>query len=306
MIGSCFSVEIGNKLLHLKYNVLQNPSGITFNPFSILTIVRACTLGVSLPKDDFFLHNDLWRHSDFHGSYNHPDKDTCIFNAQDSVDKAHTFISSITNVVITLGTAYVYEEKNSGHIVNNCHKRPSQDFNKRLLTTDEITRYLEESIKLIVEASEHKIQFILTISPVRHIKDGIIENQRSKARLIEATHRLQENYEEVSYFPAYELLLDDLRDYRFYGRDMVHPSNEAIDYIYDKFQSAYLSDSDRELRQQITQINNSLNHRPLFVNTDKHKSFVTQLIIRLEKVMSDYPHVSYDAEIEKLKNILRS
>jgi len=302
-IGSCFSVEIGKKLSKLRFNVLQNPSGITFNPVSILTTIRACTLGNSLPTDDFFLYNGLWRHSDFHGSFNHSDKDTCAFIAQKSINKAHSFINNIPNVVITLGTAYVYEEIKSNHIVNNCHKRPSQEFKKRLLSIEDITKSLKESISLLSEASEQQIHYIITVSPVRHIKDGIIENQRSKSRLIEATHTIAEEYDNISYFPAYELLLDDLRDYRFYGRDLVHPSEEAVDYIYDKFQSTYLSDDDAELRQQISQINDGLNHKPLFPNTDDHKAFVVKLISRIERLMKEYPFISYEMELEKLKSL---
>ena len=302
LIGSCFSVEIGDKLSKLKYNLLQNPFGITFNPFSILTSIRACILGDSLPTKDFFFHNNLWRHSDFHGSYSHPDKKSCIHRANESIVKAHSFISNISKVVITLGTAYVYEEINSGHIVNNCHKRPTQDFSKRLLSTDEIIKTLKESINLLDQSSTNSINYIFTISPVRHIKDGIIENQRSKARLIEAIHTTVEAYDNVSYFPAYEYLLDDLRDYRFYGRDLVHPSKEAVDYIYEKFEDTYLSENDHELRQQIIQINQSLNHRPQFPDTEEHKAFINKLINRIEKLTSENPLISFDTELEELKS----
>ena len=301
-IGSCFSVEIAQKLSNIKYNVLQNPAGITFNPKSILTTIRACTSGKSLLEKDFFFHNGLWKNSDFHGSYNNPDKSICRQNADKSLSIAHEFINSITHLVITLGSAYVYYDTKSGKPVNNCHKRPSQEFSKRLLTVEEIIQDIGESIDLCRKRSDHSLRSIITVSPVRHIKDGIIENQRSKARLIEATHAIIDKNSDVEYFPAYELLLDDLRDYRFFGKDLVHPSVEAVDYIYDKFDYAYLDTQDAALRNKLNGICRSLTHKSQFPTTEEHQVFMKQLIIKIEAIMDDYPFIDLNYELLDLKS----
>ncbi len=299
-IGSCFSVEIGKKLSSLKYNVLQNPAGITFNPKSILTTIRACTSGNSLPEQDFFFHNGLWKNSNFHGSFNHLDRDLCADNANKSISEAYKYISSISQLVITLGSAYIYEDKKTGHVVNNCHKRPPQDFSKRLMTIPEITQDIKDIIDIMSNAAPELKSCIITVSPVRHVKDGIIENQRSKSRLIEATHTIIDHNSKVSYFPAYELLLDDLRDYRFYNRDLVHPSEEAVDYIYEKFENAYLDNKDAALRRRIDKINKRLSHRTQFPNTESHKTFINQSIELMESAMKDYPWLSFENEIAHL------
>jgi hypothetical protein len=207
-----------------------------------------------------------------------------------------------THIFITLGTAYVYKDIDTGSIVNNCHKRPADLFNKRLLTIEEIENDLNEMQSLISKyAARDDIQFIITVSPVRHIKDGIVENQRSKSRLIEATHNMVDKYDNVSYFPAYELLLDDLRDYRFYNRDMVHPSEEAIDYIYSFFIDTYLHSDDKDLRHSISKLNLSLSHRPQFPDTEQHRIFQSKLINQMNALMKAYPFIYYNEEIANLK-----
>ena len=301
-IGSCFSVNIGQRLKNLKYQILQNPTGITFNPRSILTTIRACISSESLPENELFFHNGLWKHSNCHGKYNHPDKNVCYRQISNSLNLAHQFLMEATHIFITLGTAYVYKDIDTGSIVNNCHKRPADLFNKRLLTIEEIENDLNEMQSLISKyAARDDIQFIITVSPVRHIKDGIVENQRSKSRLIEATHNMVDKYDNVSYFPAYELLLDDLRDYRFYNRDMVHPSEEAIDYIYSFFIDTYLHSDDKDLRHSISKLNLSLSHRPQFPDTEQHRIFQSKLINQMNALMKAYPFISYNEEIANLK-----
>lgn len=295
-------MNIGQRLKNLKYQILQNPSGITFNPRSILTTIRACISSNSLPEDELFFHNGLWKHSNCHGKYNHPKKNVCYRQITKSLEFANNFFKEVSHIFITLGTAYVYQDVNTGLVVNNCHKRPTNEFKKRFLTIDEIEKDLSEMQTIISQfADRDDIQFIITVSPVRHIKDGIIENQRSKSRLIEATHSIVEKHENLSYFPAYEILLDDLRDYRFYDRDKVHPSEEAIDYIYNHFINAYLHSDDTDIRYKISKLNQSLNHRPQFPDTEQHRMFQSTLIDQMNSLMKAYPFISYTEEISKLK-----
>ena len=295
-------MNIGQRLKNLKYQILQNPTGITFNPRSILTSIRACISSESLPENELFFHNGLWKHSNCHGKYNHPDKNVCYRQISNSLNMAHQFLKEATHIFITLGTAYVYKDIETGTIVNNCHKRPAEAFEKRLLSINEIENDLNEMRSHISKfTARDDIQFIITVSPVRHIKDGIIENQRSKSRLIEATHSMVEEHDKLSYFPAYELLLDDLRDYRFYNRDMVHPSEEAIDYIFGYFNDIYLHSDDRELRHHISKLNLSLNHKPQFPDTEQHRMLQSTLIEQMYTLMKAYPFISYNEEISKLK-----
>lgn len=288
-LGSCFSEEIGQRLRQLYYDILVNPAGITFNPSSIHRTLMTMYEGNSLPREALVFNGKLWCHPDFHGSFNRMDPDQVLSAANDSIEKARNFVKHTHFVIITLGTAYVYIDRNSGNVVNNCHKIPAHNFSKRLLKQSEIVQCLDESMSALQEMSDHELQFILTLSPVRHIRDGLIENQQSKSLCLLALNETLENRRNAHYFPAYELLLDDLRDYRFYNKDMVHPSDQAVDYIFEKFESSALSPVEEELRRKLSGINKSMNHRAIYPDSEHYQQFRKNLKQKVDKLKNDFP-----------------
>lgn len=299
-IGSCFSTEIGSKMARLKYKVLQNPCGITFNPISMVSCVRACLSGNSLPESEHIFHNSLWCHPDFHGSFNHTDKIKHQELINNSLFKASQYLTTTQIFIITLGTSFVYRYQSTNRIVNNCHKMPDNVFQKELLETSEILKALVEVKDLVESHASHPVQFVITVSPIRHLRDGLVENQRSKSRALEASHQFAELAENIQYFPSYEIMMDDLRDYRFYNEDMIHPTPQAVNYIYDIFEKHYLEEKESSIRARIQNINNSLGHKPLFPDSENHQVFKNQLLNKIEKIESEFPHISYEQEKKKL------
>ena len=276
-LGSCFSVEMAEKLKSLQYQVLQNPAGITFNPKSIASTVKRIISANSLPDKSLVYLNGIWSHHDFHGSFNGPDKAEVLTKIDNSIQNAHDFIKNVKFVFITIGTAFVFEKNSNQNIVNNCHKQPSSLFNRKLLSSTEIHQSLVEIKSTLDTHSTNDIQYILTLSPVRHIRDGIQANQRSKSTALVAIHEFLENSENVHYFPSYEIMIDDLRDYRFYRDDFIHPNDLALQYIYPKFEDFALSDSESTLRKKVAHLVNRESHKALFPESDAHKKFLAQL-----------------------------
>ena len=231
-LGSCFSVHVADILTKLKYDVFQNPCGITFNPFSIFSCIKRCINGNSLLQEELIQSGNLWTHPDFHGSFNNISPNQVSNTIDKSISEAHGFIKSVDYVFITLGTAYVYNFLKTGKLVNNCHKLPADMFERKLQNVEDITQCLNDIITLLTNHSSKPVRFILALSPVRHIKDGLKENQKSKASCLIAIHNVCDQFENVQYFPSYEIILDELRDYRFYNEDMIHPTSTAIKYVF--------------------------------------------------------------------------
>jgi len=276
-LGSCFSVEIADKIKSLNYQVLQNPAGITFNPRSIETTVKSIISGNSLPDTSLDLVNGLWSHSDFHGSYNGIDKDEVILNINNSIAKSYDFLKNVNFVFLTLGTAFVFQELASQKIVNNCHKRPNNLFERKLLSVSEIFNSLTD-IKTNLDAhSNNEVQYIVTLSPVRHIRDGLTENMLSKSTSLLAIQEFVKTFKSVHYFPSYEIMIDDLRDYRFYKNDYIHPNGLALQYIYQKFEKFGLGKSEENIRKMVSNIKKRENHKALFPDSQAHKDFLTKL-----------------------------
>lgn len=299
-LGSCFSVNVASNLMGLKYDILQNPCGITFNPNSILSCIKRCTNGISLLEDNLIQSGNLWCHYDFHGSFNQIDKDIYLKNANNSIQNAGNFMKDLDIVFITLGTAFVYRSVSTGHIVNNCHKLPSNAFNRQLLSVEEIKTNLLDIVNLIEGYSDKPVNFIFTLSPVRHIKDGLEANQKSKASCLLAIHALCDQLNNVEYFPSYEILLDELRDYRFYSDDMIHPSTVAVKYIFEKFEDCYLDSEEKLRRSEISAIQNSLNHRPLHAEDPKYLEFQQTLYHKIQSLEKKYPDLSFELEKKRL------
>ncbi|MBT8230773.1 MAG: GSCFA domain-containing protein [Saprospiraceae bacterium] len=293
-LGSCFSENIAERLAYSKHQVLINPFGITFNSKSILTCIKSCFSGISLPEDALIQVDDLWVHHDFHGSFKHSDKQKALGNINNNIKAAHQFIKDIDVVFLTVGTSWVYEI--DGHVVNNCHKRPQHLFNKKLLTPEENLHALKHTMEILTKASSKPPLFILTLSPVRHLREGLVNNQLSKANALIAIHQLCMEKENVVYFPAYEIVLDDLRDYRFFREDLTHPTDMAVEYIYDCFEKAHMNNSEKEIRREVQKVMKSFAHKALHQSSKSHQSFLKTLLHSMTILENKYPFLDFSKE----------
>jgi hypothetical protein len=262
--GSCFADNIGQKLAESKFPTLVNPLGSIYNPVSIHK-----SLMLNEPDERLFVESQgVWRNFDFHSKFSGVDKE----KVKESLQKSLVNMYDFDVVMITYGTSWVYSYHDT--IVANCHKRPAGEFTKRLLSVGEIV----ESFERFYPGKK----IILTVSPVRHIKDTLELNSVSKSVLRTAIHEIQQRFPDVDYFPAYEIMMDDLRDYRFYAKDMIHPSPVAIDYIWEKFGERYFSDATRELNKRWEKVSRSLNHRAFQPATRQHNDFLKGVLTELE------------------------
>lgn len=276
-IGSCFSVEMANRLKQWQYRVNQNPSGITFNPISIAHTIKSIISPDSLPKVELNCENGIWSHPDFHGSFNSVSQQVVLQNIENSLEESRLFLKSADVIIITLGTAFVFEQKADGKIVNNCHKRQSSLFDRKLLSSDQVFKTLVDLKRGLDSYCEAPPSIILTVSPVRHVRDGLLANQLSKANCLIAINQFVEQHESCHYFPSYEIMLDDLRDYRFYKDDLIHPNNLALNYIFQKFEEFALSPKEADVRKKVDKINAAMSHRPINPESEAHQKFLLQL-----------------------------
>ena len=235
LFGSCFSENMGSKLLEYKFQANVNPFGIVYNPFSVAAVVNRLLSNRNFSGTDLIFHNGVYQSFMHHGRFSHPDKNKCMENISRMFAEAAAFIPRTDVFFITFGTAYVYKLKSTGEVVANCHKFPPDTFIRERLTVKAIVKEWSGVINTI-SALNPAARFIFTVSPIRHWKDGAHENQISKSILHLAIGELQEMFTSaLTYFPAYEILLDELRDYRFFAEDMMHPSGVATDYIWERF-----------------------------------------------------------------------
>src|SRR5687768_4600742 len=263
-VGSCFTEHIGTALSDIKFNVLQNPNGILFDPSSVSSSLVSYIENKQYTEDDLFQLNEVWQSWQHHSRFSGVDKEKVLSGINESQTTAHQFLKNADWLIITLGTSFSYrlvKEKQMGlynpafgaGAVANCHRAPAQWFEKYMMPVAETIEALDQTIHQLFQFNK-QINIIFTISPVRHIRDGVIENNRSKARLIEAVHHLVNKFDEVSYFPAYELVIDILRDYRFYSEDMVHPNYLATDFVLEKFLATYTAGETTILIKEIKNI----------------------------------------------------
>jgi len=296
LIGSCFTEHIYTQLDQSKFSCIQNPNGTLFNPFSIFKAIDSY-INLDLPSDnDLFFKNSLWNNWDFHSSLSHENKNTALEGMIAQVQKAHHFIKHADWLFITLGSGYVYQQDDKS-IVANCHKLPNAYFTKRLLDPEEIIggfRSLYERLR----SFNTDIRVIFTISPVRHLRDGFVENNRSKAILIHAVDRIIQYVPDCHYFPSYELIIDDLRDYRFYAEDMVHPNYLATKYVWDKFCSSMINGRSREMMKEIAQLHLAVTHKPMHPNSEDHIKFIDKYRDLAISLAERFPELDFSREIE--------
>ncbi|MDW7692630.1 GSCFA domain-containing protein [Flammeovirgaceae bacterium SG7u.111] len=293
-MGSCFSDNIGKKFVENKFDVLSNPFGVIYNPLSVLELIDIAQKGKALPQHLFVQNQEIWYHYLLHSDLSNTKKARLEADIDKKLTETKEQLNNIDFLIVTLGTANVFQLAKSGETVANCHKIPRYTFERRMLDIEEIVNGFEEMLALL----SPNTKVILTVSPVRHVRDSLQTNAISKSILRLTAHQLQTRNEQVDYFPAYELLLDDLRDYRFYASDMVHPSEEAIEYISQKFHETYLSDSATAFIKKWGKLNKALHHRPFHTDTNAYADFLEKTLEKLNTITE----VNVEKEIEEVKN----
>ncbi|MEL7599310.1 MAG: GSCFA domain-containing protein [Proteiniphilum sp.] len=302
LLGSCFSTHMGQQLLQHKFRIDMNPFGILYNPFSISRAIGRLLKAVPFSEADLVYHNGLYHSLMHHGDFSDVDVHTCLQKINDRFEHAAGKIRHITHFFITFGTARAYRWGESGDIVGNCHQIPADRFIPVRLSVEKI---VEEWISVIVSIKKENphARFLFTVSPVRHWKEGAHENQLNKSILHLAIDTLQQYFpDEVRYFPAYELMMDELRDYRFYGNDMMHPSSQATAYIWERFSETFFLEETRSINAEWAQIRNGLDHRPLHPESASFAAFKAALSHKLEVFAARNPEISCEEE----RNLLQS
>lgn len=300
LTGSCFTEHIGQQLADIKFDVLQNPNGILFDPLSVANSLISYIKPDQYKAGDLFFHNELWQSWKHHGIFSDTNQQDVLDKINDSQKAAHSFLKQADWLIITLGSAFVYYLKEEKLPVANCHRAPAGWFVKKLLPVEEMLAVLDEAIHRILDLNP-KLQIIFTISPVRHVRDGVIENNRSKARLIETVHQLVGKFNRTYYFPAYELVIDVLRDYRFYDKDLVHPNYMATNYVVENFMEHYVHADTRLLAEEIRKLQISRKHRPLHPDTDAHRRFLRQQYDKTIELAAKYPFLNFEMELKYFK-----
>lgn len=292
-IGSCFVENIGNKLDFFQIPNLRNPFGILYHPAAIEKFIRRAVGSIKYTEAEVFHHNERWHSFDAHSVLSDEDREALVNKLNQQLHITGDYLKKATHLILTLGTARGYRLEETGEYVANCHKLPQRRFEKNLMPISEIIKNLRDIIT-ILEAVNPVLTTILTVSPIRHIKDGFIENQQSKSHLIAAIHQLQkEKFHRLRYFPSYEIMMDDLRDYRFYAEDMVHPNSVAIDYIWKKFRDSWVSGESLPVMEEVKAIRSGLAHRPFYPDSQAHQIFLDKLHIRIENLKRQYPHLKF-------------
>lgn len=303
LIGSCFTENIGDKLKKQKFQVLENPNGILFNPVSVAEAVDRYMDNSITSAEQVFQHNETWHSWKHHSRYSGVTLEECVTKINTSTQRAHEFLKHTDHLLITLGSAWLYtltaEAANAvpGDVAANNHKAPAGWFQKRLMRPEEVKQVLGNMLEKLVRFNP-QLQVIFTISPVRHLREGVVENNRSKAVLIQAVHDLADQYESVYYFPAYELVIDDLRDYRFYAEDLVHPNYYATQYVWDKFTEACMHEDAKLLMKEIAEINLAFQHKPLNPSTSQHKHFLHTYLRKVSLLQEKHPFLDLSAELQ--------
>lgn len=296
LAGSCFTEQIGAKLAAHKFNTIENPNGILFNPVSIANALVSYIEYKKYGEEDLFFQNEQWGSWDHHTRFSSLDKNECLQGINDSIEKAHDFLKQTDWLLLTIGSAFVYELA-SKKIVANCHKVPTDKFTKRLLGIEDVVTTLDTLVYRLKQFNPG-IKIIFTISPVRHLRDGFVENNRSKATLINAVHHLVDKFENLFYFPAYELVIDDLRDYRFYAEDMVHPNYAATNYVWEKFTEACIEEEAKQLMKELFAVQAAYLHKPFQPRSQAHQKFLQSNLQKAQALQQAYPYIDLKKEIQ--------
>lgn len=287
LLGSCFTENIGNQFEYFKFQNSINPFGIIFHPKAIEKLITDSINQKKYTDVDVFFYNERWHCFDVHSDLSNPSKEVLLQNLNSAIQSTYQQLNNSTHLIITLGTSWVYRQVESDAIVANCHKVPQNKFLKELLSVDEITANLE-NIGALVKSVNPAVEIIFTVSPVRHLKDGFVENSLSKSHLISAIHQVIDSRNHIHYFPSFEIMMDDLRDYRFFKSDMIHPNETAINYIWQHFKNTWVSENSFDLMDKIDTIQKGLAHRPFNKTSEKHQQFLENLQLKIDALKTQH------------------
>ncbi len=304
-MGSCFAESIGNEFLNAKFQTLLNPFGIVYNPTSVAKCLRHVVNKKVFKEEDLFKQNEVWKSLDFHSRFSHREVEECLSLMNCSIENAHTHLKNCHTLFITFGTSWVYQWKETGKIVANCHKHRADCFNRIQLSINDIVLEYTELIELLMQFNP-KLNIIFTVSPIRHWKDGAHQNQLSKATLLLGISQLLKKLknEQLQYFPSYEIVLDELRDYRFYADDMVHLNTQAIKHIWGKVKKAMLADSCHNTMKQIEKLNKALTHRTSNPNSKEYQQFIQTNLQLITELKKQHPQLCFLREQSELNKKL--
>ncbi len=292
-LGSCFAVNMAQKFKEFQFQVTSNPFGILFHPMAMEKILEYAVSDYVFTEKDVFCIDGVWSCFDAHSDLNQLDQSDCVDHLNAALQTLKYEVQQASHLIMTLGTAWVYQFNETASLVSNCHKVPQGQFSKKMLSYEEVLKSLQNISTLILSLNP-EINSIYTISPVRHIKDGFVENQRSKAVLVAALHQfLEDKTSRECYFPAYEIMMDELRDYRFYGSDMLHPNVVAIDYIWEKWSRMMFDPSVFTIMKKVDEVQKGLNHRAFNPASEKHGIFLDKLVGKIDDLLDEFPFMSF-------------
>ncbi len=302
MIGSCFSAGIGERLASYKFKVLQNPTGIIYHPHMISEAVERCIENRKFEEAELFENNGLFHCWSHHSEFSGTDKASTLGKMNDQLECAHEFLKTCDYLILTPATAYGYFLVQDQKMVGNCHKMPGHLFDKRLTDSNSIIENLKDTIDK-VRSFQPEIKIIFTISPVKHYRDGIVENNISKSHVIAAVHQVTAESSGVYYFPSYEILIDELRDYRFFKNDFAHPNETAVSYIFQRFVDFAFDENTKTLMNRVGEIITASQHRMHFPHSEKSKGFANQQLKKISNLKAEFSFLDFEKEIEHFKNI---
>lgn len=303
LMGSCFAENVGGLLLENKFSCDVNPFGILYNPLSIAKALRQMLDGKVYTMDDLFDSGGQWHSWMHHSSFSSTDADECLNRINSRLEKATSALPRTSWLIMTWGTAFVYEK--DSEVVGNCHKQPDRLFTRRLLDVDTICGEWNDTLR---EAKQRfpGLKVMLSVSPIRHLKDGLHGNQISKSVLLLAIDRLCRELDFCHYFPSYEIVMDELRDYRFYAEDMLHPSPLAVKYIWECFCSTYMSKDTQRVMKEWADIQKGLAHRPFNPDSDAYRRFLSQIVLKIEELKEKFPYFEVQKELEQCRTLLNT
>lgn len=296
LMGSCFASNIGARLLEAKFACDVNPYGVLYNPKSLSAALREALDGKVYGVDDLVSYGGLWHSPMHHGDFSAPAPAETLERINARLAALHAGLKDLDGLLATWGTAWVYEDAATGRVVGNCHKRPEACFRRRRLEPDEIAADWLDLIRRL-RAVNPRLRVVLTVSPIRHLRDGLHADRLSKAALLLAADKVAEAMPEtVGYFPAYELLHDELRDYRFYAADMVHPSDVAAGYVWQRFAETCLTAGARRVAEECEAIRKALEHKPFHPGSESYKTFLEQILLKIDRLNEKYPYLDFEKE----------
>jgi hypothetical protein len=292
-LGSCFAVNMSEKLDYFKFENTCNPFGILFHPLAIEKLIDFAVSGKQFSEKDIFFHNERWHCFDAHSDLSNSNEEELIAQLNAIIISTKQQLQAASHIIITYGTSWVYRNSESDAVVANCHKVSQKQFSKEILSIEAIEKSVQNTLDLIQKINPN-VNFIFTVSPVRHLKDGFVENQLSKAHLITAIQQtINDKKQTINYFPSYELMMDELRDYRFYAEDMIHPNSVAVDYIWQRFSETTISQENHSIMKEVEMIQKGLAHRPFNSNSESHQQFLSTLNDKMVKIQNQFPRIQF-------------